>query len=369
MPNGLIHKNDEKAALELAKAIKEAFAVNLAKKVKAEASNVRGNSAKFGADQALDGDKETYWATDDNINSASLTIRFDKPTTFNRFLVQEYIRLGQRVKSFTVEAYVKGEWKELAKETTIGYKRILCFPTVEATKFRFTITDSKSCPLISNIEIYNAPQILTAPTIIREQLGEVSIIPADAESQIYYTLDGNSPTLKSTKYAGKIKTKEGKITVKAIAYNPATGKSSALTEEKFDIARKNWKILDSNDAEAYKITDGNSSSVWHQDKNKKMPVDLVIDLGKVEKLIGFRYLPDQNLRSKGIITNYEFYTSQDNKTWKLIHQGEFSNINNNPLWQTKSFELTKAKFIKLTALKNTKNDDFVGYAEIDVITE
>jgi len=369
MPNGLIHKNDEIAALELAKAIKEAFAVNLAKNSKGEASNYRENSPIFGADKALDGDKETYWATDDNINSASLTIHFDKPTTFNRFLVQEYIRLGQRVKSFTVEAFLEGKWKELAKETTIGYKRILCFPTVEASKLRFTITDSKSCPLISNIEIYNAPQILTAPAISREQSGDLSIIPADAESQIYYTLNGSSPTLKSTKYAGKIKTKEGKITVKAIAHNPATGKSSAVTEEKFDIARKNWKILASNDDQAYKIIDGNSSSVWHQDISKKMPVDLIIDLGKMEKLIGFKYLPDQNLRSKGIITNYEFYTSQDNITWKLIHQGEFSNINNNPLWQTKLFELTKAKFIKLTALKNTQSDDFMGYAEIDVITE
>ena len=74
--------------------------------------------------------KNTYWATDDNVTKASLTIDFGKPTTFNRFLVQEYIRLGQRVKAFTVEALVDGNWKELAKATTIGYKRILRFPTV-----------------------------------------------------------------------------------------------------------------------------------------------------------------------------------------------------------------------------------------------
>lgn len=369
MPNGLIHKNDEKAALEFAQAVKEAFVVNLAKKVKVEASNVRENNTKFGADKTIDGDKETYWATDANSNTASLTVYFDKPTTFNRFLVQEYIRLGQRVKSFTVEAYVKGEWKELAKETTIGYKRILCFPSVEATKLRFTITDSKSSPLISNVEIYNAPQILTAPTIIREQSGDISIIPADSESQVYYTLNGSNPTPNSNKYAGKIKTEAGKVAVKAIAYNPATGKSSAVIEEKFDIARKRWTILEANDEEAYKIIDGNSSSIWYQDKNKKMPVDLVIDLGKAEKLIGFRYLPDQNLRSKGIITNYKFYISQDNNKWELVDEGEFSNINNNPLWQNKTFTLAQARYIKLQALKNTKDDDAVGYAEIDVITE
>lgn len=369
MPNGLIHKNDEKAALEFAQAIKEAFAVNLAQKVKVEASNVRENSAKFGADKTVDGNKETYWTTDANSNTASLTVYFDKPTIFNRFLVQEYIRLGQRVKSFTVEAYVKGEWKELAKETTIGYKRILCFPTVEATKLRFTITDSKSSPLISTIEIYNAPQILTAPTIIREQSGGISIIPADSESQVYYTLDGSNPTPNSEKYTGKVKTEAGKVAVKAIAYNPATGKSSAVIEEKFDISRKSWRILDSNDKEAYKSIDGKTESVWHQDKNKKMPVDLVIDLGKTEKVIGFRYLPDQNLRSKGIITNYKFYISQDNNKWKLVDEGEFSNINNNPLWQNKMFKLTGARYIKLQALKNTQNDDVVGYAEIDVITK
>jgi alpha-L-fucosidase len=184
MPNGLIHPNDEKAALEFAQAVKEAFAVDLTEKAKAQASNVRGNAKKFGAARAIDIDKDTYWATDDSVTQASLTINFGKPTTFNRFLAREYIRLGQRVKAFTVEALVDGNWQELAKATTIGHKRILRFPSVEATQVRFTITDSKSCPVISKIGIYNAPQILTPPTIIRNQAGEIFIIPADAESDI-----------------------------------------------------------------------------------------------------------------------------------------------------------------------------------------
>jgi alpha-L-fucosidase len=198
MPNGLIHENDEKTALEFGKKVKEAFADNLAEKTKAQASNVRGNAKEFAAANTIDGDKETFWATDD-VNKASLTIDFGKPTKFNRFLAQEYIRLGQRVKAFTVEALVDGNWKELAKATTIGYKRILRFPMVEATQLRFNITDSKSCPVISNIVIYNAPQILTPPSIIRNQAGEIIITPADAQSEIYYTMDGNEPTLDSKK--------------------------------------------------------------------------------------------------------------------------------------------------------------------------
>ena len=161
---GLIHENDEKAVLEFAAMIKKTFATDLAEKKKAKASNVRDNSKYFGADKALDGNKDTYWATDDNVTKASLTIDFGKPTTFNRFLVQEYIRLGQRVKAFSIEAFVDGNWKDLAKGTTIGFKRILLFPTVTATKLRFNITDSKSCPVISNISIYDAPQIHTPPS-------------------------------------------------------------------------------------------------------------------------------------------------------------------------------------------------------------
>ena len=136
---------------------KKHLTVNLTEKAKVSASNVRGNSKEFGAEKTIDGNKDTYWATDDWVIKASMIVDFGKPTTFNRFLVQEYIRLGQRVKAFTVEALVDGNWKELAKATTIGYKRILLFPTVSATQLRFNITDSKSCPVISNVGIYNTP--------------------------------------------------------------------------------------------------------------------------------------------------------------------------------------------------------------------
>lgn len=369
MPNGLIHEKDEKAALEFAQAVKEAFAVNLVEKARAEASNVRGKRSTYQASKAIDGDKESYWATDDGVHQGSLTIHFAKPTAFNRFLVQEYIRLGQRVKAFTLEAWVNGAWKEIAKQTTIGYKRILRFPTVEATKLRFSITDSKSCPLISNIGVYKAPQILTPPLIVREQSGDIRITPGDPESDIYYTLDGSTPTLQSNKYAGLIKTNDGKVEVKALAYNTATGKSSALTEEKFDIARKAWKVLGVEDKNVYRVLDGNVNSSWHQSRNAKMPVELIIDLGKAENLTGFRYLPDQNWWADGsIITHYQFFVSTDNQEWKLVSEGEFANIKNNPFWQTKTFSAIQGRYIKLKALQNAQATAS-GYAEIDVITE
>ncbi|MEO8111170.1 MAG: alpha-L-fucosidase [Ginsengibacter sp.] len=368
MPNGLINEKDEKAALELAKAVKEAFAVNLAEKKNATASNVRGNSKNFNADKAVDNDKNTYWATNDNVKTASLTIDFGKPTTFNRFLVQEYIRLGQRVKTFSVEAMVNGNWRQIATATTIGYKRILRFPSVKATQVRFNITDSKSCPLISNIGVYDAPQIMTVPSIIRNQSGEVIITPADKESDVYYTLDGSVPTSKSKKYNSPFKT-EGKLNIRAIAFDASTNKRSPESGEKFDIVRSSWKIAGIDEKKANAILDGDPATAWHQSSDKKMPIDLAIDLGKEENLAGFRYLPDQGLWNPGIINSYEFYISQDNVEWTLVDKGEFSNIKNNPLWQTANFAVEKAHYIKLRALHNTEGNDNTGYAEVDIITK
>ena len=367
MPNGLIHENDEKAALGLAKAVKEAFAVNLVEKTKVEASKVRGNSGKYKGSRAIDNDMNSYWATDDEVSKASLIIDFGKPTTFNRFLVQEYIRLGQRVKSFTIEALIDGEWNELAKATTIGYKRILKFPTTTATQLRFNINESKSCPLISNIGVYNAPQLLFPPDIIRNQNGEVIITPVDAESEIYYTLDGSEPDINASKYENPVST-EGKIEVRAIAYDPAKEKSSPESHEKFDLPRKGWEIIGIDDEKAYMILDGNRNTAWHQKNDLNYPIELVIDMGMDNEICGFRYFPDQFLWGPGIITEYEFYVSVDLKKWKLVDKGEFANIKNNPLWQTKMFAPEKARYFKFTALKNAEESNNIGYAELDIVT-
>ena len=368
MPNGLIHENDEKAALGLARAVNEIFAVNLAEGRKALASNMRGNAGKFKASGALDNDKNTYWATDDSIHTASLTIDLGKPILCNRFLVQEYIPLGQRVKAFSVEGFVDGEWQELARASTIGYKRILRFPSVEASRLRLNITDSKSCPLISNIGIYNAPQILDPPSVIRDQSGQIIITPVDAESMVYYTLDGSEPTVDAKRYTDPVHT-EGKPDVRAIAFDAVRGKSSPESREIFDIPRKDWRIIGIDDEKAYEILDGDPSSAWFQSNDKRMPVDLVIDLGSRQDLCGFRYLPGQNLWNPGIISRFEFYISNDGIDWKIAAQGEFSNIKNNPIWQVKKFAPENVRYIKLRALANTTGNDHTGYAEVDVITD
>ncbi len=165
---GLIHENDVIALHKFAKKVKESFAVDLAKNAQFTCSSVRGGNEEYGAKNLNDQNLKTYWATDDSVNAAYVTIDFEVPQKMNSFLVQEFIQLGQRVKSFTLEAFVQGEWIQIKDNfvqngngmTTIGYKRIINFPMIQTDKLRFAILDSKACPLISNIEVFNTPEIV-----------------------------------------------------------------------------------------------------------------------------------------------------------------------------------------------------------------
>jgi alpha-L-fucosidase len=74
--------------------------------------------------------------------------------TIKYVMLQEYIKLGQRVKAFTVELWNNDGWSQVVAGTTIGYKRILKLAPVKAGKVRINITSSKACPVISNAGIY-----------------------------------------------------------------------------------------------------------------------------------------------------------------------------------------------------------------------
>jgi alpha-L-fucosidase len=151
---GLFHENDVKALAGFKALLKKEFARNLALKASVKASNVRARDKKFVGAHVTDGNKETYWCTDDELSNGWLEINLNKPASIKYIVLQEYIKLGQRVKVFTVEAWKDGEWKKVTEGTTIGYKRILKFDPIETSKVRVNITDAKACPVISNIELY-----------------------------------------------------------------------------------------------------------------------------------------------------------------------------------------------------------------------
>ena len=106
---------------------------------------------------ATDGDFETYSVLE---RGSSIELRLPRAASLNRIQLQEYIPLGQRVKAFQVELYDGKYWNPLETEeetTTIGYKRILRFPTVRAKRLRLTILDSRAPVCLSEVAAFCAP--------------------------------------------------------------------------------------------------------------------------------------------------------------------------------------------------------------------
>ena len=152
---GLIHEVDSLRLMELRAALDEIFSVDLSEGAKVEADNVRGGSRRFRAQNILDKDYDKYWATDDEVTKASFVVTLPEKRTFNRVQLQEYIPLGQRVSAFTVEALAEdGSWHPIARETTIGYKRIVHVPTTTTTAVRVKIEEADSCPVLNGFALF-----------------------------------------------------------------------------------------------------------------------------------------------------------------------------------------------------------------------
>lgn len=213
------------------------------------------------------------------------TLDIKEGESFNRFVAEEDIRYGQRVKKFSLEALVDGQWQSLKDElvedgdglTTIGHRRIICFPTVKATKLRFTITASRAEPVIKKLGVYHAPEL--------------------------------SPDIP----------------------NSGEKKSSGLH---FFFSS---------------------------------PKQMLIDWDKEQIITSFRYLPPQESKD-GTITHYTLWASTDWANWTKLASGEFSNIVNNPIWQTIKFPATKARILKLDA-DHLSEGERMAFSDIEVVTE
>lgn len=156
---GRIHPNDSTRLMELRRAIDESFKDNLAEGT-LTASATRGNSEQYAVTNLFDDSYDSYWTTNDEVLTASVELTMGTLKTFNRLLLQEYIPLGQRVAAFNVEYWntEKSEWNLLTEATTIGYKRILRFPSVTTNRIKINITNSLACPILNKLEIYNTPE-------------------------------------------------------------------------------------------------------------------------------------------------------------------------------------------------------------------
>lgn len=304
---GLIHANDSLRLMEMKQAIDKSFGKDLAAGKKASSATVRGNSKTYAAANLLDGNYDSYWATDDNILTAAVEIDLGNSMDVNAVVLQEYIPLGQRVARFNIEVWntAKNVWEQVAEETTIGYKRIIRFKTRSTNKLRLNILESLACPVLNNIGIYRIPE----------------------------------------------------------AYLPKEANQQVIVREKGDLPVDKWKILSPSIDNIAEVIDGKATSIAVD-----FSTPIVIDLGEESKFKGFFYVPKAKV-SAANIARYNFMMSSDGKIWKALKNNSmFDNIRNNPIRQNQFFENpVKGRYIKLEPLELTNSSEKYLIAEIGLL--
>lgn len=87
-------------------------------------------------------------------NGATLELRLDREIEFDHVVIQEDIQHGERVRQYTVEVLLNGQWKPLASGSCIGHKRIHPLPSQEAQGVRLIVQESTALPRIKTLALY-----------------------------------------------------------------------------------------------------------------------------------------------------------------------------------------------------------------------
>lgn len=366
---GLIAKPDSIKLMEFAEAHKQEMTENLAVNAQLKSATPKEVTKPASINILTDNDPTTFWMPEtDTATKGSFIIDFKKTVIFNRFVIQEPISFGQRIKEFDVDYWSNNAWHPLSSGTTIGYKRILRFPNTKSSKIRFTVKNALANPLVAEIGVYLAPLLLLPPQLTRDQAGTLSMSSSKGLS-IYYTTDGTPPNNTSLLFTSPFNLK-GRGNINAVAYDPIAKKYSSVTTRNFDVCAEKFKLIKPLSSEAGFLFDDDPSTSCLI-KPTAFPYELVFDLQQTYLVKGFTYMPDQANGNLGTILHYGFETSIDGKTWKKqLEKSEFHNIANHPIQQEVQIEATQARFIKLVVHDLVaKNHTSIGIAEIGVLTK
>ena len=133
-----------------------------------------------------------------------------------------------------------------------------------------------------------------------------------------------------------------------------------------DIPVSNWSTTNKGNT-AKNAIDNNTQTIWRSDKLSAY----VADMNSENQITGFVYAPVMEGDKSGTIFKYNFYISTDGESWqRVVENGEFSNIKNNPVSQFVHFEKSyKARFIKLEPLQEIDSENKTSIVELGVLTQ
>lgn len=150
---GLISDNDRDTLLAFHRIIENTFDRNFARGAKVKITN---NPNEVTASSLFGSGK--YWLADERVDTSSIEFLLSGGESFDVAMLQENIQIGQRIEQFHMDYWDGHSWQELARGTTVGYKRLLRFAPIRTNRVRLVIEKSRLNPTLSDFGLFNLPE-------------------------------------------------------------------------------------------------------------------------------------------------------------------------------------------------------------------
>jgi alpha-L-fucosidase len=373
---GLVPDDQVTALGQMGEIVRDTFAVNLARGAKVAADHA---APPHGPAAVLDGNLDTWWEAPAGRTDGTLTLTLPRRATFDVVSLQEAVdHRGQRIESFAIETWNGKAWTAPALHpadvtSTIGHRRLIRLASpVTTDRVRVRITGARLTPTLAEVGLYKQAVDLLPPAIADRDADGAVHLTHPGGGTIVYTVDGSAPTAASPVYRAPIQL-PGNAVVKAARLLPGGRLGVVGTRTFVGLSPRGWKVTavdGEKSGQAALAVDGNPATFWDSGWNDadKGPKSITIDMGAARRIAGLAYLPRQDGQVLGTVVNYRFETSVDGAQWQTaVAQGTFSNIQNNPDWQTARFAPVDARFFRFTAINDVWHTGGANAAELTVI--
>ncbi len=149
--NGYITNYDEERLTELGGFIRETFQNNYIEEAHLEATASDRESDIYNVVK----EDDSYWKAIDDSISCEIVIKLKEPEVVQYVVLQEQIKLSQRVECFEIWIETEGAAENrIYSGTTIGYKKICTIPPTRITALKIVMKEYRVAPVIQTIGLY-----------------------------------------------------------------------------------------------------------------------------------------------------------------------------------------------------------------------
>lgn len=89
-----------------------------------------------------------------NGSGTEVTLPFPKSSKINHVIIQEEIKYGERIREYSLEGLVNGNWKKIGDGKSVGHKRIQKLDETTCSALRLLAKKSTAKPIIKNISVF-----------------------------------------------------------------------------------------------------------------------------------------------------------------------------------------------------------------------